>query len=107
MFKKIVLLIPVLYFTTNCYGQQNRCGTMPYKYMEEEKNPSIKENRKNTEATIRSFVAAHTHFRMNQTPVIPVVVHVLYNLAEENVSDFKIQEQIDVKSNFCFKDKTI
>lgn len=61
------------------------------------KNPKIRQNRASIERRTQRFLkegGAHSH--RSGTLTIPVVVHVIYRNAQENISDAQIQSQIDV-----------
>lgn len=68
---------------------QNRgCGSMEYKEMQEKANPAIKALREQIEEQVRDYIM---HNKTNPTPqavlTLPLVFHVVYNGAAENVSD--------------------
>lgn len=66
------------------------CGSMEYKEMEEKANPSIKALRAQIDDQVRDYIANQKN---NPTPTpqavitMPIVFHVVYNGAAENVSD--------------------
>jgi hypothetical protein len=60
-------------------------------------NPGIKQRMNEVELFTRRMIANNELNKMSAgTITIPVVVHVLYNKAEENISAAQIQSQIDV-----------
>lgn len=94
--KKILLSIIVVnfFFTANSQTS-NRCGSMEAIRQQMSIDPKYAKKVKETE-TNRS-----DYSRLNQkgkpTVInIPVVVHVLYYTAEQNISDAQVQSQIDV-----------
>lgn len=64
---------------------------------EQNKNPKIYQRRSAIELRTRRFIKEGRSFaRRGGTLTIPVIVHVIYSNAQENISDAQIQSQIDV-----------
>ncbi|MGB3465025.1 MAG: fibronectin type III domain-containing protein, partial [Cyclobacteriaceae bacterium] len=64
---------------------------------EQNKNPKILAKRAAIEANTQRFIKeGRTLAHRSGTLTIPVIVHVIYNNAQENISDAQIQSQIDV-----------
>src|SRR5215212_3081495 len=60
-------------------------------------DPTLRQRLEQLELFTRNAIANNEIQRMSGTTIeIPVVVHVLYNTPEENISDAQIQSQIDV-----------
>ncbi len=83
-------------------GQQpvQRCATNEHELMLQQKNPSRAAERELYEQAVQSYI---TNARQGQDPssqggtiVIPVVVHVVWNTAAQNISDNQIFSQIQV-----------
>lgn len=74
------------------------CGVMDYQEQEFLKKPYLRESRRNAEIQMQKFLNEdNTAKKNNQVVVtIPVVVHVVYNNATENISDAQINSQISV-----------
>jgi hypothetical protein len=60
-----------------------------------QKNPELAVKRENIEGQIREWVATQSN-SSRSVITIPVVVHVIYNNSEQNISDAQVQSQIDV-----------
>lgn len=76
------------------------CGSMEYKEMEEKADPSIKIVRAQIESQVRDYIANQ---KINPTAhaviTIPVVFHVVYNTAAENVSNNCIAQTLIALNN--------
>jgi hypothetical protein len=60
-------------------------------------DPTLRQRLEQVEIFTRNAIANNEIGKLNATTIeIPVVVHVLYNTAEENISDAQVQSQIDV-----------
>ncbi|MGB1315430.1 MAG: T9SS type A sorting domain-containing protein [Chitinophagales bacterium] len=93
----LLVVIIILAFFSSQAQQIHRCYTDEYVQYLNTKNPGIQENirsvfdiAKSFQNTKASLAAEDTIFR------IPVVVHIVYNTAQENLSDALINSQIDV-----------
>ncbi|OON67749.1 GEVED domain-containing protein [Hymenobacter sp. CRA2] len=78
---------------------QRKCATMESLAAQLAADPSLAQRRAAIEAQARAFEANPTQGtaqRGNAVVTIPVVVHVLYNTAAQNISDAQIQSQLDV-----------
>ena len=90
--KKHLLLITAFTFAVTLGRAQEiiRCATTEYTQMEEQLDPSIKKARAIIEEQTRAYIENQKN---NPTPVtntvvtIPIVFHIVYNNAAENVSD--------------------
>ena len=91
---RILLLLFVLTISQNLMSQRN-CGSMHHYHELMEQNPDFKENRKAIEKATQAFIN-NPEKAVNGIITIPVVVHVVYNTAAENISDAQILSQITV-----------
>jgi len=70
---------------------------MEHLHMLQQQNPELSESMKEIERFTQQWVAAHPRGDDSRALYnIPVVVHVVYNTAAENISDAQVQSQIDV-----------
>ena len=78
-------------------GQQlKRCGTMEYLARQMAADPSVKTRMDAVEEMTREFESQSSGMRTSSTVVtIPVVFHVLYKTASQNISDARIFDQIN------------
>ena len=76
---------------------QNRTCTAP-EVLENllKSNPEIQEQMNNVERQTQAFVQRNASISERTVINIPVIVHVVYNAAAENISDAQVQSQIDV-----------
>ncbi|MBX0291428.1 T9SS type A sorting domain-containing protein [Hymenobacter sp. HSC-4F20] len=76
--------------------QSRQCATMDVLNAQLAADPGLAKRMENIEAQTRQFVSNPAAKRTTAAITIPVVVHVLYNTAAQNVSDAQVQAQIDV-----------
>ncbi len=76
----------------------NRCATMEYLEMRLKENPELENNLKIIEQKTQKWIRenASSIAGNKDVIVIPVVVHVVYNTPEQNISDAQILSQIEV-----------
>lgn len=96
--KLIFIALALLAFMPTGVQAQRQCGTMEHLDALIKKNPSVRANMDKIEAQTSAFIAGQLQSgnKTSQVITIPVVVHVVYNNATENISDQQIQSQIDV-----------
>jgi len=77
---------------------QRNCGSQEILEDHMAANPSLRDKMNQLEQFTRRVIANGEALRVNANNEIeiPVVVHVLYNKAQENISDAQVQSQIDV-----------
>jgi hypothetical protein len=82
----------------NAFGKESkRCGTMEYHQYLIETDPEYKESRYKVEKFVQEYVKDSPEAALRTGVVrIPVVVHVVWNTSEQNISDVQIRSQIDV-----------
>lgn len=75
-----------------------RCGTTEHMNYLKQQRPKLKQELEKAEQTIQWWINNHSNFRIASTAAdtIPVVVHVVYKTAIENISTAQIMSQIDV-----------
>lgn len=71
------------------------CGTMDYLEAQKKQDPSLEFQMEQIEEFTRRFSRKNSR-AVTGVITIPVVVHVVYNTADENISDAQIQSQIDI-----------
>jgi hypothetical protein len=94
--KKIFLPIIILsvLMLSNSFAQRN-CGSMSHLQQQMQDDPTLSARRYQIEQQTNSFIA-NGGKRAKAIVNIPVVVHVLYNTASQNISDAQIMSQIAV-----------
>ena len=88
--KRILFFILIVSIHLNVFSQ--RCGTMEKMNRYLSNNIEIKKTRDSIEKSINSSNEINQKLSIN----IPVVFHVVYNEAEENISDLQIMSQLNV-----------
>src|SRR5215217_5407459 len=96
MSKTLLFLLPVLFLFSSVTAQQiNRCASDVYLQMQMQKDPSYLEKIQKAQEEAQEWKATHPS-DTRTTYVVPVVVHVIYHTASQNLSDEQVQSQIDV-----------
>jgi hypothetical protein len=90
---KILLLFTLILFTSLAFAQRN-CGTMENLVRLKTLDPSLELRMQQIEQQTSAYIAAHPDAERTVITV-PVVVHLVYNTASQNISDALINAQID------------
>lgn len=93
--KKILLSVLALSGMITAQAQR-KCGSMEHLHMMIQQDPTVQEAREDIERFTENFIAGGGAENARAVITIPVVVHVLYNTAAQNISDAQIQSQINV-----------
>jgi Pregnancy-associated plasma protein-A/Secretion system C-terminal sorting domain len=89
--------ILVSLISLHAFAQNNRCGAAEHRQMNWALHPEYKERAATNEALIENWIANYKRAPAARSFItIPVVVHVVWNTNEQNISDAQIQSQIDV-----------
>ena len=96
--KKVLALSSFILFSTSLFAQ-NKCGTTQYQMEIEQKKPEIKKQRRKLEKDIQKWISKNPNHQQKTIITIPVVIHVVYNSPQQNISDQQIQSQIEVLNN--------
>lgn len=97
MFLRRTFLICFLLLYHFVNAQTERCGTQVYLEQWLAENPQLRKTYEHQQAAAASRIENST--AMTATITIPVVFHVVYNIAEQNIPDDRILEQLDVLNN--------
>ncbi len=95
---KIFLILLMIFWQTSIQAQEatvRECGTTEYMNALEHAHPEVAQQRQLIEQHTQQFIQSN-HKKSRSIITIPVVVHVVYNLAVQNISDAQIQSQIAV-----------
>ncbi len=92
--KNIILLFIVL-FSIQLSAQRN-CGTVQYLKDKQMQDPGIESRMQLMNQQIQQITTSKDGKTSRNVIRIPVVVHVVYKLTVQNISDAQIQSQIDV-----------
>ncbi len=93
--KQIFTLLLAVFALQSAMIAQRICGTTEYQMMLEQEDPSVIDRREEIEQFTRDYLLNNPQGD-RALVTIPVVVHVVYNTPEENISDAQIQSQITV-----------
>ena len=95
--KGVFILFCLLLFNVNkLKGQERNCGTMIYFEEQKKNNPKLEKEIKDNEVKLQNWIKNNANKNLSNIITIPVVVHVVYNNNNENISDQQIQSQIDI-----------
>jgi len=88
-------------FTLAQAGAQRICGSTEYKKQQINQNPSLQNSFDKAEEQIEATLAKSKKYAARDTSAneiinVPVVIHVIYNNAVQNISDAQILSQLDV-----------
>jgi hypothetical protein len=94
-----ILLLACFFCTVAAHAHDTQdkrvCGTMEV-YERMLKDPDFLKNRQWINDFTQKLLSQNPHYRASSVPiVIPVVVHVVYQTAAQNIPDSRIQSQID------------
>ena len=90
----IAVFALLFYFSPLAQAQERNCGTTEHSEYLRNQYPKIIQTMQEIERHTQEFVANPVQRRDIIT--IPVVFHIVYNNASENISDAQIQSQLDV-----------
>ncbi len=76
--------------------ERRTCATMDVYNKMIQKYPEYKINREIIEKQTQEYIKVHGKLNSNTIITIPVVVHVVYNTPQQNISEDQVQSQIDV-----------
>ena len=93
--KKLFTLVLLFSISVSTIHAQRVCGSVEYNLQLEQQNPTIIQRRQDIEQFTNDFVSRNDGGE-RALVTIPVVVHVVWNTASENISNAQIQSQITV-----------
>jgi len=96
--KKVIGFTIILLFSNTLFAQK-RCGTTDYLHLLENNHPEIRDEKINLEKDIQKWIKDNAKYQLKSIITIPIVVHVVYNSPQQNISDQQIQSQITVLNN--------
>ena len=94
--KKFILLS--LFLSTLILGAnaQRNCGSMDVLSQQLQQSPKLQEKMDKIEIATRAILSKNAGSRVEGIITIPVVVHVVYNSASENISTAQVNSQLQV-----------
>lgn len=98
LFLYVLLILTSYYLKAQDGDEVKSCGTMEYLDIRLKQNPELEQKLKNLENYTKEWIDNHTNDleSIKDVIVIPVVVHIVYNKPEENISDAQVLTQIEV-----------
>ena len=92
---KTILLSVLLLSFLFAFPQRN-CGTMQHHEDQLIKDPSLSLRMQDQEREIKNWIQKNINKQQPSIITIPVVVHIVYNNTNENISDNQIFSQLDI-----------
>jgi uncharacterized protein YegP (UPF0339 family) len=77
------------------HDHDHPCGTMDYLKKQIQENPNIEILMRQYEEQTQRMMKDAPRLQSNTTVTIPVVVHILYNTEDQNISDERVFQQIE------------
>jgi len=91
----LIGIFVIMFFPNNIFGQRS-CASHEHMLEQLQNNPNMQQKMNNLEDYTKTFVKTYSQLKATETRTIPVYVHVLYRVSEENISDAQIESQIAV-----------
>ncbi len=85
-------------FAQHSHDDDTRCGTMQYLEQQIQQDPGLESRMEKIEQSMQEWIKDNQHLKNSKDLLvtIPVVVHVVYQTANQNIPDDQILSQIDV-----------
>ena len=99
--KKLFLIIIAVLSTVSILKAQTpirNCGTMDYLQKQIAADPSIQTRMDGLNQYVDKWVKDHPNYEAKSVITIPVVVHIIYSTAAQNITDARVQEQINASN---------
>lgn len=93
---KKLLLLSMLTYSISGLMAQEKCGTMIHHEMRKQQNPNYENQLNQIELFTQQFIAENENSAERNVITIPIVFHVVYRNAEQNISDAQINSQLTV-----------
>ena len=94
--KHFSLLFSFLLFSTLVSAQFRECGTMQHLDFLKSQDPFLEQKMQQEENDLQNWIQNQPEISSSTVLTIPVVVHIVYNNTNENISTSQIQSQIDI-----------
>lgn len=94
----LIISLSIFFFAqqANAQGEDFKCGTMEYLRKQLEEDPGLKNVMLMQESQIRESIKALKESDNDEVINIPIVFHILFHTDEENISDLKVYEQLEI-----------
>ncbi|MEI7801750.1 MAG: M43 family zinc metalloprotease [Bacteroidota bacterium] len=96
--KKYLLIVATIFLSQNLLAQEeHRCNSFELLQQLKASNPDYAQMFEQSEIYLQKYISTHKNYQSRSVIVIPVVVHLLYNVDSPNhkISDWQITSQID------------
>jgi hypothetical protein len=90
-----IFCVAILSTTINAQNIK-RCSTTEYEHFLEETDPNFTYNRQQADLAVEEWLKNNPGEKSGVVVTIPVVVHVVYNTSQQNISDKQVYSGIDV-----------
>ncbi len=96
IFTTLIIACSCFISTQNLYAQLKRCAAYTVRAKEEQLHPDYAAKRAAFEKQFSNWLQTSSSAKKTDSIFIPIVVHVVWHNAKENISDAQVQSQIDV-----------
>lgn len=96
MLKKLLLVAGLTWTSLQFSFAQRNCGTHSHEQIYQNSSQEVRDRMNAIEQHTENFIQNPARTKATGVITIPVVVHVVYNTAAQNITDAMIQSQIDV-----------
>ena len=94
---QLMMLMAIIMLSGSLQAQNVRnCGTMQHLHDMEQKDPSTTQRMQVIERETNQWISTNSSNKLAVVVTIPVVVHVVYNTASQNISDAQVNSQINI-----------
>ena len=90
------LLFFLLLFSMLVSAQYRECGTIQHLDFLKSQDPLLEQKMQQEENDLQNWIQNQPEISSSTVLTIPVVVHIVYNNTNENISTSQIQSQIDI-----------
>ena len=96
LYSIVLISIFVLSFFSNSLIGQRTCASHEHMLEQLQSNPTMQQKMDQLENYTKSFIQTYGQLKATETRTVPVYVHIIYRLSQENISDAQIESQIAV-----------
>jgi hypothetical protein len=97
---QLTMLMAIIMLSGGVQAQTVRnCGTMPHLHDMEQRDPATAQRMQSIERETRNWISANGSNKVAAVVTIPVVIHVVYNTASQNISDAQVNSQMTILNN--------
>ena len=97
---QLLMLMAAITLSGSVQAQNIRnCGTMQHLHEMEQRDPSTAQRMQVIERETNQWISSNSANKVAAVVTIPVVIHVVYNTASQNISDAQVNSQMTILNN--------